>query len=208
MSIHNAKSAFYKFNQRDLSLNDYRERFNNVVEIATSYDNKLYDDKLLNHLCEKEHDTTWATLQEEPEENENLIEELEAEAHDITVATGFLACCDRRRYGKVLDDLENDCIKGDFNYPRDMPAAYKMLSEYNTGIRGNSNASQTTGLAFAQRTMKCYGCGKLDFTKRTCPDCSKTYQPKAFDKGKGGYNNHNRQDKSDKKVSFAQVKSK
>ena len=32
MSIHNAKSAFYRFNQRDLSLNDYRERYTNVVE--------------------------------------------------------------------------------------------------------------------------------------------------------------------------------
>ena len=136
-----------------------------------------------------------------------MIEELETEAHDITVATGFLACCDKRRYGKVLDDLENDCIKGDFNYPRDMPAAYKMLSEYNTGVRSNSNASQTTGLAFAQRVMKCYGCGKLNYTKRTCPECSKTYKPRAFDKGKGGQNNYSKQDKGDKKVSFAQVKS-
>merc|ERR1711884_323744 len=41
MSIHNTKSALYRFNQRDLSLNDYRERCTNMVEIVRFYDNKI-----------------------------------------------------------------------------------------------------------------------------------------------------------------------
>ena len=65
MSIHNAKSAFYRFNQRDLSLNDYRERYTNVVEIATSYDNKLYDDKLLDYLCKGRYAIDWEDMEDD-----------------------------------------------------------------------------------------------------------------------------------------------
>ena len=57
MSIHNTKSAFYKFNQRDLSLNDYRERFTNIEEIATSYDNKFMMKSFLSIYVRK--NTMW-----------------------------------------------------------------------------------------------------------------------------------------------------
>ena len=80
-------------------------------------------------------------------------------AHEVTVATGFLASSDRRRYGKILNDLETDCIKRtNSNYPKDMVSAYKILNEYHTGIKGSSNqVQQSTQLAFAQ-TLKCYNC--------------------------------------------------
>ena len=44
LSIHNAKSVYYGFDQGSLSLNDYREKFMNVVEVATSYGNQLHDE--------------------------------------------------------------------------------------------------------------------------------------------------------------------
>ena len=37
LSVHNERSAFYTYNQGNLGLNDYREKFNNMVEIDTSY---------------------------------------------------------------------------------------------------------------------------------------------------------------------------
>ena len=55
--------------------------------------------------------------------------------------------------------------------------------------------------------MKCYNCGKLVFTIKTCPDCSKKNN---FNTNKG--NNTNKPGKSDSKnqdkKSFAQVKEK
>ena len=207
MSIHNAKSAFYRFNQRDLSLNDYRERYTNVVEIATSYENRLYDDKLLDYLCKEKYNLSWEDI-EGDDDYADEQKELHELAHEVTVATGFLASSDRRRYGKILNDLENDCIKGNnSNYPKDMASAYKMLNEYHTGIKGSSNGVQhTTQLAFAQ-TLKCFNCGKLGFTIKTCPDCSRKNN---FNTNKG--NNTNKPGKSDSKnqdkKSFAQVKEK
>ena len=208
MSIHNAKSAFYKFNMRDLSLNDYRERYTNVVEIATSYDNKLYDKKLLDYLCKEKYDMDWEDMLADPVLYSDEIKDLHEMAHDVTVATGFLASSDKRRFGKILNDLENDCIKGNSsNYPKDMAAAYKMLNEYHTGIKGlNNTAQQSTQLAFAQ-TLKCYNCGKLGFTIKTCPNCS--------NKGVSNVTKFNNNKKTGKpeakkheKNTFAQVKEK
>ena len=91
-----------------------------------------------------------------------------------------------------------------------MASAYKMLNEYHTGMKaGNTRVRESTQLAFAQKTMKCYGCGKIGYTLRTCPNCSK-----------GGPSNKSRddnrkssgQDRKDTKKqdgkSFAQVKDK
>ena len=46
MSIHNSKSEFYN------------------VEIATSHDNKLYDEKLLDYLAKKYHSMDWKDMTE------------------------------------------------------------------------------------------------------------------------------------------------
>ena len=59
MSIRNATLAFYKFNQRDMSLNDYREKYTNAVEISTSYDNNLYNNKLLDYICKEKYSIDW-----------------------------------------------------------------------------------------------------------------------------------------------------
>ena len=147
MSIHNAKLAFYRFNQRDFKLNDYREKFTNIVEIATSYDNKLYDDKLLDHLCLKKYGMDWKDMLADPEAYADEIKDVHEMAHDVTVATGFLASSDKRRYGKILNDLENDCIRAtNSNYPKDMAVAYKMLNEYHTGVKRLGSTAQHTTL--------------------------------------------------------------
>ena len=55
LSIHNAKSVYYGFDQGSLSLNDYREKFMNVVEVATSYGNQLHDEAVSRQVCEESH---------------------------------------------------------------------------------------------------------------------------------------------------------
>ena len=55
LSIHNAKSVYYGFNQGNLSLNDYRKKFMNVVEVATSYGNQLHDEAVSKQVCQEKH---------------------------------------------------------------------------------------------------------------------------------------------------------
>ena len=43
LSLHHAKRNFYAFRQGNLPNPDYLDRFMNLVDIAESYDTKLYD---------------------------------------------------------------------------------------------------------------------------------------------------------------------
>ena len=42
----------------------------------------------------------------------------------------FLVQCDKRRYGKLLEDLENNYTRGDNGYPKDMVTTFKMINEF------------------------------------------------------------------------------
>ena len=89
---------------------------------------------------------------------------------------GFLAQADDRRYGIVLADSENDYMKGDVNYPLDMPSAYRFLDEFRldkSGKEGHERSS--THLAFSQSNseLECFNCGLPGYTKHNCPKCNK-----------------------------------
>ena len=51
LSVFNAKSAFYMFNQGSMNLNEYREKFNNIVQIISSYDVEIFERKDLYDKC-------------------------------------------------------------------------------------------------------------------------------------------------------------
>ena len=52
LSIFNAKSAFYMFNQGNMALSDYREKYSNLIQVLVSYNIKIYEGKLyMKELC-------------------------------------------------------------------------------------------------------------------------------------------------------------
>ena len=77
-------------------------------------------------------------------------------------------------YGHVIANLGNDYTKGNNHYPKNMPNAYKYLSEYNTGSSGIESYSRPSNhLAFMQGNPKgsgkaCYKCDNPGYTVRTC----------------------------------------
>ena len=87
-------------------------------------------------------------------------------------------------YGAVLADLENDYMKGDTNYPMDMPAAYRFLDEFKLDKLGKeSHERSSTHIAFVQGNSEviCYGCGLPGYTKSNCSKCSqskKSFSPR------------------------------
>ena len=46
------------------------------------------------------------------------------------LACAFLYQSDRKRHGRLLEELEKYYTKGNFNYPTDLLSAYRMISEY------------------------------------------------------------------------------
>ena len=68
----------------------------------------------------------------------------------------YLACAllcqsDRKRYGRLLEELENDYTKGNSNYPTNLVTAYRMISEYKKW-QPRSSVPESDGVVFAQRT--------------------------------------------------------
>ena len=50
-------------------------------------------------------------------------------AHELTMATIFVAQADKRRFGKLQEDLENDYTQGNDGNPIDLVKAYHLINE-------------------------------------------------------------------------------
>ena len=153
----------------------------NNVEIATSYGSKLHDEALCDHLSEEDHDCLYKDL------TDSEKAESDKKDHDQYIAMGFLRQADSRRYGMVLADLDNDYMKGDTNYPLDMPSAYRFLDEFKLDKSGrDSHERSSTHIAFVQGNSEpeCYTCGLPGYTKFNCPRCNKQIQKKPLEANK------------------------
>ena len=70
----------------DLSLSDDIEKLNNVVEITSSCDHKLYNDRLLYYGSIKEHNVSCKDLTE----TEKKLTPIRNFGHHVTIITGWL----------------------------------------------------------------------------------------------------------------------
>jgi hypothetical protein len=62
------------------------------------------------------------------------------------VAYGILVRVDRDRYGKLLEEIENDFLKGHDNYPKTPTKAYNLLVNYQNYVTVNKRNSSQSGL--------------------------------------------------------------
>ena len=108
----------------------------NNLEIATSYGSKLHDEVLKKNIAKEDH----PNIKFEILTHEQL-EAAEEKAHDQTIAIGFLTQSDG--YGATLADLENDYMKGDVNYSKNMPAAFRILGDVKLHKSGNQEQTRS-----------------------------------------------------------------
>jgi hypothetical protein len=57
-------------------------------------------------------------------------EEVEKEAQGRYLAVAFVLGADRLRYGRLIENLENDYLQGQNNYPTTVTAAYNLLTNW------------------------------------------------------------------------------
>ena len=98
---------------------EYLEKFKNHVNITTSYDGEILDAAILEYTRNRAHPNTAAA-----DQNAEAARFVCLPAKELCLATLFILQCDRRRYGKLLEELENDFTKGHNNDPVDMVKAY------------------------------------------------------------------------------------
>ena len=203
LAIYQSKKAFFSFKQGDLTNSQFLDKFNNLVDIATSFDGNLHDHAIVELVSQEKHKQKYEQLTDEQKK------EVEEAAKEKFLATSFLACSDPRRYGTLLENLENNHTMKDNKYPQDMVMAFQFLNEFKQW-KPRYQSTDAQGLAFAQGQgnstnrsnrrgggnsnnnnnnnnksdsgdkgdskedeVTCYRCGKKGYKTPDCPNCQK-----------------------------------
>jgi Zinc knuckle len=108
-------------------------------------------------------------------------------AKEVCQATAFLSQSDKKRYGELLSELENDYTKGQSSYPTTLVKAYQYLNEYKvrTVVRVPTATSIDNAVAFTQESSTtsknlkgyepwmddktCYNCQETGHISPICP---------------------------------------
>jgi len=99
----------------------------------------------------------------------------------------FLAGADKRRYGKLIDSLNNSYLTNMDNYPSDVNSTVTLLSHYqdhqqSLGIRmHDNNGPMETSFAQFQKCKKktrihCFKCNKFGHIQKDCPRSQNHFQ--------------------------------
>ena len=73
-----------------------------------------------------------------------------AQAKEQYLATAFIMGADRRRYGSLIEDLENQYAKTKEQWPQTLTDAYALLCNWRQDRRNILNAiEETTGISYA-----------------------------------------------------------
>ena len=177
--MHHAKRNFHAFRQRNSPNPDYLDRFINLVNMAESYDAKLYDQAMFKIA----QDSTVYSTTAEADIQDDELKMIETTAREIYLSCAFVINSDLKRYGHLIEELENDYTKGNDNYPRNMVNAYQLLNEYNQW-NPRVTLPESSGFAFsqqgnnksAQRTTEwkkkatCHNCGQKGHIRPECPE--------------------------------------
>ena len=165
-TAHSAIRKLYTFSQGRLSLQQYLESFKNSVDViehigcAIGPNFKELIVTEMNDTGETE-DTATATVREK------------------YLATAYLLGSDRARFGKLIDDLQNNFLQGTDNYPKTLVDAHSLLLHWKHDNNNSNSAQQqatTTGVAFAQTGstdkshIQCFKCKKYGHYSNNCPN--------------------------------------
>ena len=164
---------------------EYLQRFQNPVDDTTAYNGQLHDQAIIDIACERSKVGKCSTLTADQQYVVKLA------ASELYHATIFIHQSDRRRYGKLSENLENSfTTKANDDYPNNLVSAYHLINEYNC-YSPKSPAPDSAAVAFAQKAGKgkgnsgknkddswqakatCHHCGEIGHIHPICTPLSK-----------------------------------
>ena len=180
-----AVKALFTMSQREHdSPRDHLDRITSHLEVLSSMDVNIGD---FESLALQDEDYKSIVL---PDENdkEAFIKKWKDRFHAVC----YLSTLNKQKYGSLIGDLENGYTMGDNKYPDNLTEAYNYAVHYKDysndqrvkqkkkeDKKDKEDNDQDSGLNFAQQSgnnKRCYTCGKVGYTKRTCPDCNPNRQ--------------------------------
>ena len=143
---------------------DYLQRFNNLVDVATAYNGQLHDRSIVDIVVAKSHPGV-----DYEDLSDAHMTTAQTAAGELYLSTMFIFQSDRRRYGKLSEELENSFTKGNDDYPDNLVSTYHLINEYKNWSP-RTNAPDVQGVAFSQKGSK----------KKAPPDESDKWQKDAI----------------------------
>jgi hypothetical protein len=151
-ALHDAKKRFYNLSQdRHMTCQAYLEKFQNSVEVIEHCDGDLGID---NGLI----DATFATANPAVRRDTAAPETVEAAkkyAREQYSACAFLLGSDHKRYGKLLENLENDYTQKNDRWPKSSTDAYSLLINWKQDpcnllqvVGASSDGASSDGVTF------------------------------------------------------------
>jgi hypothetical protein len=126
ISLHDAWSNYYSYRQAtDQTLHEYLKDFQALVQVLEHYGAALgaegpYQDSVKKQVMADTPNLSTAEYQQR----------FVAVAKKKSVAIAFLKGADRKRYGGLWSELENNYTRGLDHYPTDLTGAYNLLLNY------------------------------------------------------------------------------
>jgi hypothetical protein len=141
-TLHDAEACVFTFRQKTLANNVYYEKFKDLVETAECLGSEigLHSDRVHALLQDIAADPDVLTVAK--------VEDAQARAKDRYLAVMFLLNSDKKRYGSLVRDIENEYTRGTNTYPNTLSAAYAFLVNYRTDRPNNPMEADEGGLAF------------------------------------------------------------
>jgi hypothetical protein len=184
-----------------------------------SYHGQLHDQAITNIVTERLHPgTEYSAL------NANQQETVQTASSDLYLTTMFIHQSNRRRYGKLSEDLENSFTKGNDNYPENLDSACHLINEFKCW-QPKPNTPDSSGVAFTskgkakgkgdskdkdgfwQKKATCHHCKQVGHICPNCPKLSEDLTQKKDEPGTTSRKSKDKQIKSalKKKTTFAQT---
>ena len=92
---------------------DFYERFQNAVEVLENCDGDIKNMSDLYKIKER-----YVKLDADQKSEKENIEMAKENAKEMFLGYGILANCDKKKYGNLVEDLENGYTFGENKYPR------------------------------------------------------------------------------------------
>jgi hypothetical protein len=176
-ALHESKRRFYFCTQgKHMTASMYLEQFQNIVDVIEHSGGSIGNDPgVLQALAEaKNEDVSQLTTDE--------IIDLKKQAQEQYLAVAFLLSADRGRYGRLIEDLENDFLQGQDRYPKTVTAAFGLLTNWKQTTT-RSIEMPNDGVSFLN-TDGHQEEEEPDVALATDGDQKNTYKGKHYDKAK------------------------